>query len=170
MCPIKVLAIQLIDDIETMVHEDQAGFIPKRTIEENGAIVALDQEKAYDKIRHDYLWSTQNAHTRVGINGMLSHPFKITRGVRQGDPLSCALFNLAIEPLACKLREDPILEGLKIPGIEEKIIVTMFADDTNLYLRSNDRMDHAQAIHSVLKHTEQELSKPANSTNRTKPH
>jgi hypothetical protein len=26
--------------------------------EENGAIIVLDQEKAYDKIWHDYLWKT----------------------------------------------------------------------------------------------------------------
>ena len=56
-----------------MVHRDQAGFIPGRSIfdhirltrvmtkfaetsERNGAIVALDQEKAYDKVEHDYLW------------------------------------------------------------------------------------------------------------------
>jgi len=55
----KVLAIQLIDNIEDMVHKDQAGFIPKRSIfnhirlaktiikyieltEENGTIVALN--------------------------------------------------------------------------------------------------------------------------------
>jgi ribonuclease HI len=177
----KVLALQLIDDIEHMVHPDQAGFIPNRPIfnnirlaktiikyaeltNEDGAIVALDQEKAYDKIRHDYLWATlerfnipptfintvkalySNAHTRVAINGALSHPYKVTRGVRQGDPLSCALFDLAIEPLACKLREDQALDGIMIPGIEEKIIVSMFADDTNLFLGKNDRMDHVQDI------------------------
>ena len=28
---------------------------------EDGTIIALDQEKAYDKIRHDYLWPTLNA-------------------------------------------------------------------------------------------------------------
>ena len=56
-----------------MIHKDQAGFILKQSIfdhirlaktiikytkltHENGAIVALDQEKAYDKIQHDYLW------------------------------------------------------------------------------------------------------------------
>jgi hypothetical protein len=77
---------------------------------------------------------------------MLSHPFKITRGIRQGDPLSCVLFNLAIEPLACKLREDPDLVGLQIPGIEEKIIVSMFADDTNLYLKNHNHMDHVQTL------------------------
>jgi ribonuclease HI len=177
----KVLAVQLIDNIERLIHPDQAGFIPKRSIfdqirlartiikyaelsNEDGAIVALDQEKAYDKIRHDYLWATlerfklphsfvktvrelySNAYTRVAINGTLSSPYKVTRGVRQGDPLSCALFDLAIEPLACKLRDDRNLEGITIPGIEEKIIVSMFADDTSLFLGKNDRMDHVQEI------------------------
>lgn len=90
-----------------MVHPDQAGFIPRRSIynhirlattiikyteltKEDGVIVALDQEKAYDKIHHDYLWATLkrfnipeifirtvktlygNAHTQVAINSMLS--------------------------------------------------------------------------------------------------
>ena len=177
----KVLAIQLIENIEYLVHPDQAGFIPKRSIfdhirlartiikyteltNDNGAIIALDQEKAYDKIRHDYLWATlekfnlphifiktvkalyQNAHTRVAINGTLSTPFKVTRGVRQGDPLSCALFDLAIEPLACRLRADQALEGITVPGFEKKIIVTMFADDTSLFLGENDSMDHVQKI------------------------
>ena len=108
----KVLALQLMDHIKSLIHKDQAGFIPNRSIldqiklantiisytevaEEEGAIVALDQEKVYDKIRHDYLWETlkafnlpdtftntlkalyQNATTHVAINGVLSKPFKI---------------------------------------------------------------------------------------------
>jgi hypothetical protein len=112
----KALALQLMDDIEPMIHPDQAGFIPNRSItdqirlastilsytevtEENGAIVALDQEKAYDKVRHDYLWATldkfnippiftktvkalyKHAHTCVTINGILSTPFHVTCGV-----------------------------------------------------------------------------------------
>ena len=68
----KALAIQLMDHIRDLIHRDQAGFIPKRSIfdhiklaeaiisyaeaaEVNGAIIALDQEKAYDKIHHKYL-------------------------------------------------------------------------------------------------------------------
>ena len=63
--------------------------------EENRTILALDQEKAYDKIRHDYLWKTleafhlpqpfiktvqalySNAHTKVAINGVFSGTFKV---------------------------------------------------------------------------------------------
>ena len=172
----KALALQLVEPIHQLIHPDQAGFIPKRSIfnhirlastiinyaeamEEDGVIIALDQEKAYDKIRHDYLWETletfnipeeftkvvkslyESAHTKVAINGVLSEPFQVTRGVRQGDPLSCLLFDLAIEPLACKLRNCKDLEGLKIPGIDERLIVNLFADDTTLFLSKNDHFD-----------------------------
>ena len=165
-----------MDPIHTLVHPDQAGFIPQRSIfnhirlakaiinytevmEENGVIIALDQEKVYDKIRHDYLWAMlesfglpphftktvkalyQNAHTQVAINGVLSHPFKVTHGVRQGDPLSCPLFDLAIEPLACKLRNDPEVHGLSIPGLKDKLVINLFADDTTLYLSDKDSFD-----------------------------
>ena len=178
----KVLALQLVEEIQNMLHQDQTGFVPGRSIfnnirlastiieyaeltESNGAIMALDQEKVYDKIRHDYLWKTlerfnvphtfvrtvqelyKHAHTQIVINGILSQPFKVTRGVQQGDPLSCALFNLAIEPLACRIHSDENLEGYKIPGTEEKIIISLYADDTNLFLNQNDNMDY---IHKIL--------------------
>jgi hypothetical protein len=177
----KVLAIQIMEHIPSMVHPDQAGFIPKCSIfnhirlakliisyveamEINGTIVALDQEKAYDKICHEYLWQTlnefnlpppfidtikalySNAHTRVAINGELSTPFQVTQGMRQGDPLSCAIFDLAIEPLACKLRNDSTIEGLTIPGLEEKVLINLFADDTTLYLNKNDSFDQVERI------------------------
>ena len=130
----------------------------------DGTIVALDQEKAYDKIRHKYLWETmkrynlpqpftdtvkalyENAFTRVAINGEFSTPFQVQRGVRQGDPLSCILFDLAIEPLACKLRNDENIKGINAPGLEEKILVNLFADDTTLYLSKEDRLDHVEDI------------------------
>jgi len=66
------------------------------------------------------------------INGELSEKFKVTRGVRQGDPLSCLLFDLAIEPLAEALRSSP-LKGFNPPGQDTRLVVTMFADDTTVY-------------------------------------
>ena len=163
----KVLALKLLDDISDLVHTNQTSFIPGRSIfnnirlasciinyveltESNGAIVALDQEKAYNKIRHDFLWKTlerfhipntfihtvkalyAHAFTHVAINGIFSSPFQVTRGMHQGDPLSYALFNLAIKPLACRIRGDTSLKGFNIPQLEEKIIISLYADDTNL--------------------------------------
>ena len=78
--------------------------------------------------------------TQVAINGVLSTPFKVTRGVRQGDPLSCLL---AIEPLACKMRNSNDLEGLLIPGLHEKLIVNLFADNTT---SKCDRFDTLERI------------------------
>jgi hypothetical protein len=47
--------------------------------------------------------------------------------------LSCLLFDLAIEPLAESLRQSD-LKGFKIKGKREKLIATLFADDTVVYL------------------------------------
>lgn len=177
----KTLAMQLAQHISKLVHPNQSGFIPKRSIfdpirlaktmcdyadymEEDGAIVALDQEKAYDKIDHQYLISTleafnlpqtftntvshlyKHAHTTVAINGVLSSTYLVTRGVRQGDPLSCLLFDLAIEPLACSLRNSPKLHGFHIPGSLQKTLVNMYADDTTIYLSADDHYEDLESL------------------------
>ena len=176
----RTLTTRLTSAVPDIIHKDQAGFMKGRKIEDqtelinlminvceveevNGAIICLDQEKAYDKISHDFLfWSLekfgfpkhfidtvkalyQDAHTVVIINGEMSSPFKITRGVRQGDPLSCLLFNIAIESLAIMLRESK-LEGLHIRGAIERTIATLFADDTTVYLSKNDSFLSLQNI------------------------
>jgi len=64
--------------------------------------------------------------------------------VRQGDPLSCPLFDLAIEPLACRIRANQNIKGITIPGIEKPIKIKLFADNTNLFLNKDDRLDHVQ--------------------------
>jgi hypothetical protein len=162
----KVLNNRLTKVVSKLIPKDQFGFIPGRSIfdpikqskliidyaeykEENGLIVALDQEKAYDKIRHDYLWEIlekygipdhfvriimslySKADTVVVINGVISSPFRVNRGVRQEDPLSCLLFDLAIEPLATMIRNSN-LAGYTIPGLTNKLVTSLFADDTSV--------------------------------------
>lgn len=177
----KILAQRLAKVTHQVVHTDQAGFMPGRNIhnhtrlahlvteyaeavEEDGLIIALDQEKAYDKICHAYLFDVMekynfpenliksikslydSAETIVILNGVKSEPFKVTRGVRQGDPMSCLLFNIAIEPLANALRKSPKLKGYTIPGLEERIIATLFADDTTIYLSKDDKFEDLKEI------------------------
>ena len=79
-----------------------------------------------------------NACTKVAINRVFSETFRVRRGVQQGDPLSCPLFDLAIEPLACCICADPNIKGIMVPEIENTIKITLFADDTNLFLNKDD--------------------------------
>lgn len=127
--------------------------------EKNRVIVALDQEKAYDKLTHCYLWKTleafnlpklftttvknlyTNAHTSVAINREFSSAYKVTRGIQQGDPLSCFLFNIGIEPLVCLIRNAQNIRGFMIPGMKEKLAINLFTDDTVLYLSEEDKYD-----------------------------
>lgn len=176
----KVLAIRLAAVAPDVVHEAQAGFVPGRRLRNhtqlakmmimwaeakdvNGVIVALDQEKAYDKIAHDYLWRVlakfglpesfisliqtlyESAVTSVVINGVTSKTYRIFRGVRQGDPLSCLLFDLAIEPLSAMIRESP-LKGFELPDGGSALKATLFADDTTVYLAEGDDFRVLQAI------------------------
>ena len=61
-------------------------------------------------------------------NGMISKPFKLERGVRQGDPLSPYLFILAVETLAIAIRQNPAIKGIAIGKEETKLL--QYADGT----------------------------------------
>ena len=177
----KALSIKLAEVAHEIINPDQAGFIPNRSIfdqvkttklvidymskfNKSGAIIALDQEKAYDKILHPYLWEVLNKfefpnnftntikalyeHTTstIMINGELSKLFQILRGVRQGDALSCLLFDIAIEPLAECIRSSQLITGINIPGTKKRLKVKLFADDTTVVLLDTDKFKNLQTI------------------------
>ena len=69
-----------------------------------------------------------NSESSVLNNGFCTSYFKLSRGVRQGCPLSPYLFILAAEVFATKSRQDKTVRGITIFGTESKI--SQFADDT----------------------------------------
>jgi hypothetical protein len=176
----RTLTSRIAKKVLDIIHPDQAGFMIGRKIddhteliklmidwceteEKDGLLVFLDQEKAYDRIRHDFLCESldkmnfppkfietvkllyNDAETVVIINGDISKPFKVKRGVRQGDPLSCLLFNMVIESLAQSIRNSS-LEGFETPGHLGNLLVTLFADNTTIYLSKNDSFNELNII------------------------
>ena len=62
------------------------------------------------------------------------------RGVRQGDPLSPYLFTVAVEAMACKIRQEDKIKGIHIE--DETVKVLQYADDANGILRDNRSARH----------------------------
>jgi len=125
-----------------------------------GFIVGLDQAKAYNQVDQSWLLSVLVAfglpkdlivligdliagcRSRVQINSGYSPFFTLRQGVRQGDPLSCLLFNFSIEPLAIKLQQK--VKGLQVPGLDP-VKVMLYADDVNLFLGDQDSVQEISA-------------------------
>jgi exonuclease III len=118
-----------------------------------GLLVALDFEKAFDSVNWNYMHKTleafgfgedirqwiaafySNIKSSVIVNGKASQSFSIGRGCRQGDPISPYLYILCAELLACKIRENEKIKGIKIYNTECKI--SQFADDTTMLLEGD---------------------------------
>jgi hypothetical protein len=92
----------------------------------------LDQQKAYDRIHFDYLQHCMSAFNipntiirsitslfsttmiQVNVNGFLTDPFQQRRGLRQGDPLSPLLFNIAFDPLLRAIHNSTDIQGFDL--------------------------------------------------------
>lgn len=66
------------------------------------------------------------------VNGNRSASFLLSRGTRQGCPLSPLLFALYMEPFAQRLRDNPLVTGVGFGGDIHKI--SLYADDVILSL------------------------------------
>ena len=79
------------------------------------------------------------------MNKVLPQAIKIERGIKQACLMSCLLYDIAIEPLVKSIRKS-ILKDFKIQGLEEKILVSLFADDMLVYMNENDNKKTLERI------------------------
>lgn len=171
----KALTNRLKLYISKLIHADQSYCIPKRTIFDNlflmrdlisfardnnlnVGLLSLDQEKAFDRVDHGFLFKCFEAfgfgssfisyvkllytdiYSILKINGSLTRPFSINRGIRQGCSMSGILYAIAIEPLLTVLRRQ--LGGISTVGPSTSEMVTVklsaYADDVTVIIRSNE--------------------------------
>ena len=115
-----------------------------------GLIFSIDFEKAFDTVSWDYLekclryfnfgesfinWIKtiqKDAKSCVINNGWASEMFTLSRGVRQGCPLSPYLFLICSEILGIGVRNSKNIKGIQIQNDPIKLI--QFADDTQILL------------------------------------
>ncbi len=114
------------------------------------ATLSLDAEKAFDRLEWQYLWKVlehfglgsdyinmikvlyANPSAVVMTGGIYSSQFFISRGTRQGCPLSPLLFALSLEPLAQKIRQNTMVRPITFCNTSHWI--SLYADDTLLYV------------------------------------
>ena len=80
-----------------------------------------------------------NIESVLKINGGLSRPFNVTRGIRQGCSMSGMLYTLAIEPMLHNIRT--FNEGLVLPGFNTRFILSAYADDIYNKRKLSERRD-----------------------------
>ena len=131
-----------------------------------GAIISLDQQKAYDRIEWGYLEVCLNkfgfgpkftkwllmlykcGQSCINTNGFISKFFKISRSLRQGCPVASLLYIIQAEPMAQAIRNNTKIKGIKIPTVDKlfEAKISMFADDTVLYHQTEQSIEEAFKI------------------------
>ena len=122
-----------------------------------GLMIFIDFRKAFDTLEWNFLlncldafnfghefkrWIStfyKNIQSSVKNNGLSSDYFNLTRGVRQGDPLSPYLFLLAVQILAIAIRENKEIKGIVIDKQETKLL--QYVDDTTAVLSDTESAD-----------------------------
>ena len=124
--------------------------------QDTGIVAFLDFEKAFDSIEWEFLIETLkicnfgesfinwyrilycDIEACVTNNGYSSPFFKLTRGCRQGCPLSPYLFIIAVEALAWKIKLCNDIRGIDFQGRSVKI--TQMADDTTVLVKDHESL------------------------------
>lgn len=125
----------------------------------DGILLFLDFEKAFDSVEWNFLfkvlekfnisnnfikWANilyTNPIFTMKNNGWLSKTCTMTRGIRQGCPLSALLYLFVAEILAIKINSNQNIKGITINNNEIKNI--QHADDLSIALRDEMSMKHA---------------------------
>lgn len=181
----KAMSNRIYDSLADIVSDTQAANIVGRsaqlsilamsdifhwinTSNNAGIIIAIDSEKAFDRVDHVYMEQCllrsgidrnlveklrliySRSVARVMVNGVSTEAFPVERGIRQGCPLSAALFIITLEPFLQKIKK--LTPPLFLPGFGMSVPVFAFADDVTVIVQ---RAEDILAVLQACKEYEQ---------------
>ena len=163
----KTLAGRLKKILPKLISPGQTAYVENRFIGESGRLIAdiletcnsekleglllaIDIEKAFDSLEHDFLIAVLEKYgfggeflnwIKILVNdqqscvisgGHTTRYFKLERGTRQGDPISAYLFILALEVLFMLVKSDKNVHGLSI--FEHEFLYTAYYRRHDIFL------------------------------------
>ena len=122
----------------------------------DGVLISLDAKKAFDSVDHRYIRKTLEAfglsnfipifnvlykdlRSDIIVNGKAITGYRILKGVKQGDALSCILFVMCIEPLLRNIKANINIEPIESEYMPIRIPKSYgFADDVTVVTKRSD--------------------------------
>ena len=119
-----------------------------------GLMVSLDAKKAFDSVEHSYIERClkelgcerfikifrilySDLTTDIMINGKIVKGFRILRGVKQGDSLSCIIFIICMEPMLRNIEKNPNITAITSNQLGQLPKAYAYADDVNCTICDN---------------------------------
>ncbi len=131
---------------------------------EEGYLVLMDQQKAFDRVNHTYLFKVlshlgitgdfleitktiyYNITSQILVNGKLTDKIEIKRGVRQGCPYSMLLFVLSSVPLINMIKEKKQIKGHKTRR-NNIIKIQAYADDNTILIKHPKEIEDVYEVY-----------------------
>lgn len=131
-----------------MLHETLHSIKQRKL---SGFLLKIDFEKAYDKIEWHFLYQilhmkgfpdkwcdwimkvVRGGHVGIKVNDEIGPFFKTFKGLRQEDPLSPLLFDIAADALTIMIsraQKHGLIKGLVSDLIPNGLAILQYADDT----------------------------------------
>jgi len=128
-----------------------------------GILLFIDFEKAFDTLEWSFIqhalkffnfgpnirkWITilySDVESGVTNGGYMTNYFRVSRGARQGCPLSPLIFILSVEILAQKIRQNPKITGIELPYSCE-VKLSQFADNTTLICKDTSSLHESMSV------------------------
>ncbi len=140
--------IRLVEDV--INHYD--------CLQKEGLIFMVDFQKAFDSLEWNFMFKTLDFFNfgpsfkkwikmlytlptgLIKNNGYLSEEFSISRGVRQGCPVSALIFLLSMEILGLQIRQNKEIKGFNFGFPDKSIKTVQYADDCILLLNDTNEL------------------------------